>query len=136
MTWQGAQALEEGPYAKKRRFELPLREQAIIVTDHGFYPQNIAVFKGERVRFFVTSTSDNKSCFILKGKDLFLAAEKGKVSEGEVFFKNSQVVEFYCPTLKTKGHITVLERPQDKKQKRAQRTMASEKVRIWMPKEE
>jgi plastocyanin len=136
VTWQAAQALEEGPYAKKREFDLPLREQSIIVTDHGFYPETIAVFKGERVRFFVTSTSDNKSCFILKGKNLFLAAEKGKVSEGEVLFKEPQVVEYYCPTLKTKGHITVLERPQDKQRRRAQRTMASEKVRIWMPREE
>ena len=136
MTWQGVQALEEGPYSKPKRFDLPLREQAIIVSDEGFYPKSISVFKGEQVRFFVTSTSDNKSCFILKGKDLFLAAEKGKVSEGVVYFNKAQTVEFYCPTLPSKGRLTVLERPKDKKQKRAQRTMASERVRVWMPREE
>lgn len=136
MTWQGVLALEEGPFSKTRRFDLPIREQSIIVTDEGFYPKSISVFKGEQVRFFVTSTSDNKGCFILKGKDLFLAAEKGKVSEGLVYFEKPQSVEFYCPTLPSKGRLTVLERPKDKKQQRAQRTMASEKIRIWMPREE
>lgn len=136
MTWQGVQALEESPYSKARKFNTPLREQAIIVTEEGFYPKSISVFKGERVRFYVTSTSENKSCFILKGKNLFLSAEKGKVSEGVVYFEESQAIEFYCPTTKSKGRVTVLERPKDKNDRRAQRNIASDKVRIWMPKDE
>jgi hypothetical protein len=136
VTWQGVQALEESPYVKAKRFSTPMREQAIIVTDEGFYPKSISVFKGERVRFYVTSTSDTKSCFILKGKGLFLAAEKGKVSEGIVYFDDAEKLEFYCPTTKSKGRVTVLERPRGKNSKRAQRNIASEKVRIWMPKDE
>jgi len=133
VTWQGAQALDEDPFFKKRSFDLPVREQAVIITDEGFYPQNIVIFKGEKVRFFVTNTSDQKSCFILKGKDFFLAAEKGKVSEGVFHFKDKGRVEFYCPSQKNKGHLTVLEKP-----KKGSREIASEKtsVRVWMPREE
>lgn len=136
VTWQGVQALEESPYTKRKIFNAPIREQAIIVSDEGFYPKSISVFKGEKVRFYITSTTHEKSCFILKGKDLFLSAEKGKISEGVVFFDHEGLFEFYCPTQSEKGRLTVLERPKDKKERRAQRTMASEKVKIWMPKEE
>ncbi len=138
LAWQGVQALEDGPFAKDRTFDGPKREISIIVTEEGFYPESLSVFKGETVRFFVTSTSTQKSCFILKGKDLFLAAENGKVSEGTFFFDREERVDFYCPTTKQKGRLTVLERPQDKLEKkvRAQRKIASERVKIWMPKEE
>ncbi|MEC7275486.1 MAG: hypothetical protein VXV96_04125 [Bdellovibrionota bacterium] len=136
VTWQGVYALDEGPYSKPRKFELPQREISIIVTEEGFYPQKISVFKGEKVRFFVTSTTDSKNCFILKGKDLFLSAEKGKISEGTLLFDRKESVEFYCPTSIEKGRLTVLERPQDVKKERAQRTIASERVKIWMPREE
>lgn len=128
-------ALEEGPYGLKRSYELPTREVSIIVTDEGFYPSKVSVFKGEKVKFFITSTSENKNCFILKGKDLFLSAEKGNVSEGVVFFDETARIEFYCPTSQEKGHLTVLERPGDKA-RRIQRELASEKVKVWMPKEE
>lgn len=113
-----------------------MREMAIIATQDGFYPRSISVFKGERVRFYLTNTSDQKSCFILKGKEVFLSAEKGKVSETVVYFDNPGKFEFYCPTHKEKGKVTVLERPKDKEKRRAQRSIASQKVRIWMPKEE
>lgn len=136
LTWQGVQALEESPYSKRKVFDTPVREQAIIVSEEGFYPKSISVFKGERVRFYVTSTTKEKSCFIVKGKQVFLSAEQGKISEGIVFFDQPGSFEFYCPTHGNKGRVTVLEKPKDKNKKRAQRTMASERVKIWMPKEE
>lgn len=138
LAWQGVQALEDGPYAKKRRYDGPKREVSIIVSEEGFYPESLSVFKGETVRFFITSTTDQKSCFILKGKDLFLAAEKGKISEGTFFFDREGRIEFYCPTTRQKGSLTVLERPRDKEKDkiRAQRKIASEQVKIWMPREE
>ena len=127
-------ALDETPVFKRQKYATPIREQSIIVTDEGFYPPKFSVFKGERVRFFVTSTTDNKQCFILKGQEFFLAAKKGEISEGVAYFDDTGVVEFYCPTHKEKGRITVLARPTTKKQ--VKRSIASERVRIWTPRDE
>jgi len=43
-------ALEES-YNKDRSLEVPYREQAVILSKEGFYPNRITVFKGEKVRF-------------------------------------------------------------------------------------
>jgi len=135
LVWQGVQALEETSFQNRKIYATPLREQSIIISEEGFYPKNITAFKGEKIRFFVTAVVDEKSCFIIKGKDLFLSAEKGKISEGVAFFENSGKFEFYCPTLPYKGYVTILEKFKAKK-KRKQRTIASEKLKVWMPKEE
>lgn len=127
-------ALDETPIFKRQKYSSPIREVSIIVTDEGFYPSKFSVHKGERVRFFVTSTTEDKQCFILKGQEFFLAAQKGRISEGMISFDDKGVVEFYCPTHKEKGRITVLER--SKKRKVLQRSIASKKVRAWTPKDE
>ncbi len=132
--WQTVHAVDDGPVFKKKSFSIPKRQQSIIVTPEGFYPDQISVFKGEAIRFFVTATSDQKECFIIKGKEIFLSAEKGKVSEGSVMFNSSGVFQYYCPTTKFKGKITVLERPEDIRARNRQ--IASETRRVWMPREE
>lgn len=132
--WKTAFAIDDAPFFKKKKFISPKRQQSIIVTPEGFYPEQFSVFSGDRVRFFVTATSDSKECFIIKGKEIFLSAEKGKVSEGSVIFNSPGVFQYYCPTNKFRGKITVLERPE--KIRERQREIASETVKVWMPKNE
>ncbi|MAF78105.1 MAG: hypothetical protein CME63_17550 [Halobacteriovoraceae bacterium] len=134
VTWQTVHAVDDGPVFKKKKFNTPKRDQSIIVTPEGYYPESFSVFKGERIRFFVTATSDQKECFIIKGKEIFLSAEKGKVSEGSVIFNRPGVYQYYCPTTKHRGSITVMERPEVLRERK--RALASETVKVWMPREE
>ena len=112
-------------------YSRPVREISIIATDEGFYPNNFAIFQGEKVRFFVTSTASTPSCFVLAEHDLFISANRGRVSEGTAVFNNPGRQEFYCPANKIKGSITVLRT----KRKKLSRSIASQKIGPWMPKE-
>ena len=123
-------------FAKAKKFDIPERNVSIIVTDEGYYPKSLSVFKGEKVKFFVTSTSKNPSCLLLPEKKVFLSAQKGKLSEGAAVFAEKGVHKFYCPTGKIFGEIVVLERPSVVKKRRAARELASEKVKIWIPRDE
>lgn len=136
-TYQGVSALED-TYSFAKDYDIPLREQSIIVTEEGYYPKHISAFVGERMRFFVTSTTDKDECFILKNMDLFLGAKKGKISEGEVHFTKPGVIEYYCPTGQLKGKLTVLEKPKKKSQRNiaSERNSKSTNVRFWMPRDE
>ncbi len=114
------------------RKHIPLREVSIIVTESGYYPKHISINKGDRLKLFITSTNRHRSCFTLPSKGLFLAANKGSVTETEVRFKEGGIYHFYCPSNHNlKGRITVLE-----KKKRIKRSIATvKKTRIWMPKD-
>jgi len=126
----------EDYFAKAKKFDVPKRELSIIAGSEGFYPQKMTVFVGELVRFYVTSTTEEPSCFVLKGKNIFLGARKGKISEGEAFFNKTGQYQFYCPTGKIKGQITVIERP-DQVRERVKREVASQKIiKIWRPRDE
>lgn len=103
----------------------PLREVSVIVTKEGYYPKNITVFKGERVKFYVTSTVEDPDCMIVQGHKLFLAANKGKLSESEVTFEQEGEFAFYCPSSKHDGKIIVM-----KKKDATQRNIARVKV-VW-----
>lgn len=127
---------------KQTRFKgkmntVPQREVSIIVTDEGFYPNKFMAYAGERIDFFVTSTTERPSCFMVKNKELFMAAKKGKISEGSVFFTQPGLYHFYCPSMKNiNGTITVIEHP-DVIEKRKARDLASEKkVKVWIPEDE
>ncbi len=123
-------------YNKASKYEVPKRNLSVIAAPEGFYPKKFTVFVGELVRFYVTGTSDTPSCLILKGKDLFLGAKKGKISEGQVYFDKAGKYQFYCPTGKISGQITVIERP-DQKRSRIRRETASQKIiKIWRPRDE
>ena len=134
LVWQTVYAVDDTPVFKAQKFTNPTREHSIIVTEEGFYPESISVFKGEKVRFFVTATTERKECFLIKGKEIFLSAEKGKVSEGSVIFNRPGVYQYYCPTTKHRGSITVMERPEVLRERK--RALASETVKVWMPREE
>lgn len=120
--------------AEMKLYKVPYREVAIIVSKTGFYPEAISVFEGERVRFFVTSTMDEPGCFIVGDKKVFLAANKGSITEQEMFFKDSGTLKFHCPTGKMSGTITVI--PKDRENKK--RVIASEgpiERGPWVPRE-
>lgn len=109
----------------------PTREISIIFSEEGYYPKSISVFEGEKVRFFVTSTTDKPNCFIVESHKVFLSATKGKISEGEVTFDKPGSFSFYCPSSKNDGRVVVLET------KKPERAIASEKKDPlkWVPKD-
>jgi plastocyanin len=109
------------------------REISVIVTPEGYYPRSIPVFEGERVKLYVTSTVEAPNCLIVEGHKVFLAANKGKVSEAEVTFDKAGEFNFYCPSSKIDGRVVVL------KKKSAKRNIASETrsndPAHWVPRE-
>ncbi len=109
----------------------PVRELAVIVTKEGYYPKSLSVFEGEKVKFYVTSTVEEPHCLIVEAHKVFLAANKGKVSEAEVVFDKSGEFSFYCPSSKNDGKIVVIKKFVPK------REVASERPRenLWTPKE-
>lgn len=109
----------------------PTREVAIIVTKEGYYPKSISVFEGEKVKFFVTSTVEEPNCMIVESHKVFMAANKGKVTEAEATFEHAGEFAFYCPSSKNDGKVVVLKKVMPK------REVASEKgeAQVWMPKE-
>lgn len=119
---------------KSKEFESPTREYSVIATDQGYFPDRLFAYVGEKARFFVTSTSKSPQCFLLQDHKIFLAAEKGKMQEGSVTFRYPGRFEFYCPSTKFKGHVTVVERPGAKKKKQV-RDVASVKKDYWTPKD-
>lgn len=127
-------ALEE-TYFNAQKLDVPMRENAIIVSDTGFYPNRIVIFKGEKVKFYVTNISENAQCFNIPDKNVFTTAQKGKIAEGEAFFDKSGVFVFNCPNSNFQGRLIVMEKAQDMAES-ARRGLASDKVKIWKPKEE
>lgn len=109
----------------------PTREVAIIVTKEGYYPKSISVFEGEKVKFFVTSTVEEPNCMIVESHKVFMAANKGKVTEAEATFDHAGEFAFYCPSSKNDGKVVVLKKVMPK------REIASDKGEpsVWMPKE-
>lgn len=110
----------------------PTREVAIIVTKEGYYPKSISVFEGEKIKFYVTSTVEEPNCMIVEAHKVFLAASKGKITEGEAVFNKAGEFAFYCPSSKNDGKVVVLKKQTPK------REVASEKNHdgmLWTPKE-
>lgn len=116
---------------KKPVPEVPTREVSIIVTKEGYYPKSVSVFEGEKIKFFVTSTVEDPSCVIVEAHKVFLAANKGKLTEGETVFDKAGEYSFYCPGSKNDGKVVVI------KKVVAKREVASENKEsmIWTPKE-
>lgn len=110
----------------------PVREVAVIVTKEGYYPKSLSVFEGEKVKFYVTSTVEEPNCMIVEAHKVFMAANKGKVTEAEATFDKAGEFAFYCPSSKNDGKIVVLKKSVPK------REVASEKkneAMVWTPKE-
>jgi hypothetical protein len=117
---------------KPAKVPTPVREVAVIVTKEGYYPKSISVFEGEKIKFYVTATVEEPNCLLVESHKVFLAANKGKLTEGEVVFDTAGDYAFYCPGSKNDGKVVVLKKPNPK------REVASEKgseSMIWTPKE-
>lgn len=110
----------------------PVREVAIIVTKEGYYPKSLSVFEGEKIKFYLTSTVEEPHCMIVESHKVFMAANKGKVTEAEAVFDKAGEFAFYCPSSKNDGKVVVL------KKQMPNRDIASEKNHdgmLWKPKE-
>ena len=124
-----------------QKFKNPERDFAIVVTPEGYYPDRLILFEGEKVQFFVTSTSADAGCLIVENHSLFLPATKGRLSEGTVVFDQAGEFNYYCPSYNHKGKIVVLgERQRAQPLVKVNRDIASEKtdtqtVDGWVPKE-
>lgn len=131
-------ALNENNYFSAKNNERPTREISIIITEDGYYPERPVVFVGEKIKLFVTSTTNLPTCLIMKGKDIFLEAKMGKVSESTMYVDKAGEIEMYCPSSKKKSTMVVLEHPRDA-QDRIDRQIAQEKaknIKIWRPRDE
>jgi plastocyanin len=126
----------EPTYATGDNFDIPRREQSIIATDEGYYPRHLSLFSGEKVLFFFTTTSDTPSCLLIPDKDVSISVTKGKVTEAQAIFDSPGQYRFYCPTRKLEGRITVLERPEDVRERKRRRDLASERINIWVPRDD
>ena len=124
-------------YLEQVDFKVPLREQSIIISDEGYYPKTFSVVVGDKLKIYLTSTAKNQSCFMIKGKDTFLSAGLGKITEGEIRFDKVGVYEYYCPTGKISGSIVVRPKMQeDCPQKQNRETASKINGMSWRPKEE
>jgi plastocyanin len=133
LFYQKAFAIQE-TYHKEKTLEVPYREQAIIIGKEGFYPNRLVVYKGEKVRFFVTSVGVDSACFNIPDKGAFATASKDKIAETEVFFDKVGVFQFNCPNNTFTGRVMVLEKASDREETK-RRGLASDLVKVWMPKE-
>ncbi len=111
---------------------LPNREISIIVTKEGYYPKSLSVFEGEKVKFYVTSTVEGPDCLIIESHKVFMAANKGKVSEAEAVFDKPGQFAFYCPSSKNDGKIVVLRKAAPKREVASERKTEGSQ---WTPKE-
>lgn len=126
-------ALEE-TYNKERTLDVPYREQAVIISKEGFYPNRLVVFKGEKVRFFVTAVGVDSACFNIPDKNVYSTARPEKIAEAETFFDKVGVYTFNCPNNTFSGRVMVLEKPSDREET-MRRGLASDTVKVWRPKD-
>ena len=128
-TFSWAQMLEEKTYKS------PYKEVSIIIAPEGYYPKNITLFTGEKVKLYLTSILENHitTCLMLPEKSLFMSVQKGHISEGSLFFEKDGVYKFYCPTGKIEGKFVVLKKGR-KRRPSIMRTKGA-KRKTWMPRE-
>lgn len=122
-------------YGLPQKFEQPRREHSIIITDEGYFPNRISMFKDEKLKIFVTSLRNKPSCLFIPEEEIFIGVKRGEVRESEVQFDGPGTYSFFCPTGKITGKITVLERPSE--EDKPKRVIASEtSTHLWIPKDE
>lgn len=124
----------EASYNNDRSLDVPYRELAVIISKDGFFPNRLVVFKGEKVRFFITSVGYDSACFNIPDKKIFSSTSASKIVETETFFDKVGVFQFNCPNNSFTGRIMVLEKESDRRET-TRRGLASDTVKIWQPKE-
>lgn len=124
----------EDTYFKNQKLEIPIREVSVIVSKEGFFPNRLVVFRGEKVRFFLTSTIGGAQCFNIPSYNLFVSPAQSKVAEAEVYFDRAGIFPVNCPNNSMNARVVVLERAEDRKESE-RRGRVGHPVHIWMPKE-
>ncbi|OFZ77034.1 MAG: hypothetical protein A3K03_12820 [Bdellovibrionales bacterium RIFOXYD1_FULL_44_7] len=115
----------------------PQRIHSVIVSETGYYPDSIMLFKGERLKLFVTGTTVQPSCLMIPSKEIFLAAEKGVITEGEVSFEQTGVYEFFCPAKRNiKGKIVVIEKKAQTDKIKREVASKNKVKQHWYPKDD
>lgn len=120
---------------KKKIFNSPIREVSIIATRDGFYPNKLVAYKGEKLKVFITSTTEKPQCFILQKHEVFISADKGRVNEGEVVLDRAGRFKFFCPANKSYGHLTVFDNTVHTDKEEVKRDIASKAPTFWMPRD-
>jgi hypothetical protein len=132
-------AVDYADFGDAKKFDVPLREVSIIATAEGYYPPVVSIFEGEKVRIYFTTTLREPSCLLITEKQFYLSGKVGEIAEGELFFNKPGQFSFYCPAGKIKGTLTILQRPENKRQA-VDRKIASEapqkEFKVWRPREE
>jgi hypothetical protein len=123
-----------GPFDEKE-YKVPLREISIIATKDGFYPNKIMAYEGEKVKFFITSTVEAGQCFILQKHEVFIAAQRGKINEGEVLMEKAGRFKFYCPANKSVGYLKVFKKFNADENSDVKRDIASKESSHWTPRD-
>lgn len=108
-----------------------VREISVIVTKEGYYPSSISVFEGETVKFYVTATVEEPHCLIVEAHNVFVAANKGKVTEAEATFDKAGKFALYCPSSKNDGKIVVLKKVVPKREVASENKVPD----AWTPRE-
>ena len=119
---------------EEKYYERPVREVSIIVSETGFFPDQMLAFEGEKLKFFVTSTSKKSQCMVLQKHELFVAAEKGIVNEAEVTVEHPGKFRFYCPSFGHEGWLTVVKKGNTSQEVRKPAS-EDEKPKYWTPRD-
>ena len=125
----------QGQILEEKVYKSPYKEISIIIAPEGYYPKNISLFTGEKVKVYLTSILDQNisTCLMLPEKGLFMSVRRGAISEGGLFFKREGVYKFYCPTGKIEGKFIVLKK--GKKRRMDIMSTKGPQGKVWMPKE-
>ena len=113
-------------------FDDPIREQSVIITSEGYYPKNINIFRGEKLRIFLTTT-EGQGCLIIPSASIFMAGQEGSITTKDIVFEKEGTYSFHCPTGKIKGKITVWRHPLEKTKSSVSRKIASSIEEQWRP---
>ncbi len=114
------------------QFKVPKRQQSVIVSSEGYYPEVITAFAGEEIELFVTST-EKKSCLSIEGIDFHVLAEPGKVNSKKVTVSSEGRYRIHCPGMSLQASLVVLGKRVDRTQPRSPASAVDRDV--WRPRE-
>ena len=118
---------------KNRIFKTPKRVISVIVSDEGFYPRSLSVFRGEEIELYATSVTDKPSCLMIKDHDVFLGLKKGEIKGAQFKVEKAGSFTLYCPSVRSSGEMVVID---NKKLIKVKRSAASvSEMDAWIPRE-
>ena len=123
-------------YGKAKKYQRAKRSVSIIAGENSYYPEQLVVFAGEEVSFFVTGIDSQSGCFMLPTKNIFISAKKGELSSATAVFDTPGIYKFHCPKGQMSGQVVVLLHPKDKQRKDLRRIASQKIIKVWRPKEE